>query len=93
VNAKVLAAVCADEAPGVPAVPAVPAESAVVVALGGESEVNEMLTVWDEPPASPKASWHETPAASCSGVGGQGYFAASSTGFDPALSAAGQLTG
>ena len=49
-----------------------------------------MFTVACFPPESPKASTHETPAAVCAAVGGQGYFAASVAGLTPALSVAGQ---
>jgi hypothetical protein len=91
VNAKVLAA-AAVGVDGVPAELAGLVGAAAVVALGPGSETNEMFTVWNKPPASPKFSWHETPAASCADVGGQGYFPASTAGFTPALSVAGQLS-
>lgn len=40
--------------------------------LGVGAGTNEMSTVPCLPPASPKASVHEAPAATCAGVGGHG---------------------
>ena len=83
--------VAAVEAAAVPEELVTDADVVVVVLLVGAG-TNEMSTVACFPPASPKASWHEAPAASCAAVGGQGYLAASVAGLCPALSVAGQWT-
>ena len=86
-------------------VAALVAAAAVVVAVvllefaaaaaAGETGVGagtkEIATVPCFPPASPKDSVHESPAASWAAVGGHGYFAASVVGLPPELSVVGQV--
>lgn len=57
--------------------------------LGVGAGTNLIGTVTCGPFCSPNASTHESPADSCVGVGGHGYFAASLAGAFPALSVAG----
>jgi hypothetical protein len=102
VKARVLAPVVAPVVAADVVAALVPAAVVVVVALAvaaaaaaGDSGVgagtNEIGTVCDLPPPSPKASVQLSPAAIWAAVGGQGYLAASVAGLPPPLSVVGQV--